>query len=208
MEDHNLYEELYEKTGKYYFDKLLEITNSTGEVLEGNIISCGDANNVNMLLSEKRYNLFSIARKAKYIMEIGFNAGHSALIYLLANNSSKIQFFDIGYHRYSKLCYDFLDREFPGRLSIMWGDSLVTVPIFHTYIKYDLIHIDGGHSTEIAYGDIMNCKRFTHPDSIIIFDDTETEHLYDMLRTMFTNGQLKQVLLPYYTIYHVGFKYT
>jgi predicted O-methyltransferase YrrM len=208
MEDHELYEKLYESVGKRHFENILKIINECGEHAEGNLMTLYNPGVIHDDYKEKRYNIFSLARKAIHIMEIGFNAGHSTLIYLMANDTSKIQLFDLGDHRYSKLCYEYLNREFPNRLSIVWGDSMETIPRFNTTVKYDLIHIDGGHLEHIAYADVVNCKRLATEDTVAIIDDMdEFDHLYNMMKRMFIVQLVRQVLLPYYTVCHVGFKY-
>jgi hypothetical protein len=206
-EDSIVYDNIFKEAGKKHFDALQDIVKSTGELLEGNVMCCGDPNAINEVLSPKRYNLFSLAKNAQNIMEIGFNAGHSALIYLMANDTSKIQFFDISCHKYAKLCFEYLDKEFPGRLSIVWGDSNVILPNFYTHIKYDLVHIDGGHELQIAVNDIVNTKKYCKPDTVVIFDDTNMEYLYDVIRKFMNVKYISHYHLPYYTIHHVGYKY-
>jgi hypothetical protein len=104
-------------------------------------------------------------------MEIGFNAGHSTLLFLISNPCSKIQLFDLGEHSYSRPCFDLLNREFPNRLNIVWGDSTQTLKQFATCVKYDFIHIDGGHSLNVAESDFYACKRFADEDTTVIIDD-------------------------------------
>ena len=44
---------------------------------------------------------------------------------------------------------------------------------FHNYpeIKFDLIFIDGGHSYEVAYHDILSMKKLSHKDTLLLIDD-------------------------------------
>jgi predicted O-methyltransferase YrrM len=206
-DDSALFEKIFSNVGRKHFDNISKIVKRHTCFAEGNIITDGYSYEINKDYTEKRYNLFSLAKKAQNIMEIGFNAGHSALIYLLANDTSKIQFFDLKYHDYAQPCFEYLDKEFPGRMSIVWGDSKETIPKFTTDIKYDLVHIDGGHTVEGALLDILNCKTLTNTDSIVIFDDTDLSRLYTLSRNLFAIGFIKEVKLPYYTHCHVGFKY-
>ena len=57
-------------------------------------------------LFTKQMNLYKSAMEAKNILEIGFNAGHSCLLFLLANPESKITIFDICEHKYAKPCFE------------------------------------------------------------------------------------------------------
>jgi predicted O-methyltransferase YrrM len=107
----------------------------------------------------------------KNILEIGFNAGHSAELFL-QNSKANIISFDIGIHHYVDIGYKYLKSIYDKRLELVLGDSNVTVPQLETEIKYDLIFIDGAHTTPIAYNDIKNCKRLSHKDTILIIDDT------------------------------------
>lgn len=107
------------------------------------------------------------------VMEIGFNGGHSAEIFLSSNKNVKLVSFDIGYHSYVKLGKEFIDNKYPNRHELILGDSLKTVPEYNN-MKFDLIFIDGDHSYNGAKGDLLNCKRLSHKDTIVIMDDTMT----------------------------------
>ena len=110
--------------------------------------------------------------KVKNILEIGFNAGHSADTFLTYNSSCNLLSFDIGEHSYVKVAKEYIDKTYPDRHTLILGDSTKTIPKYETDIKFDLIFIDGGHSYEVARADLMNCKRFAHKDTIVIMDDT------------------------------------
>lgn len=108
----------------------------------------------------------------KNILEIGFNAGHSADLFLNTNSACNVLSFDIGEHNYVKIAKEYIDQTYPNRHTLVLGDSTKTIPKYETDIKYDLIFIDGGHSYEVAKADLFNCKRFAHKDTIVIIDDT------------------------------------
>lgn len=116
--------------------------------------------------------LHLLSLKAKHILEIGFNAGHSAEIFLQSNSESKVVSFDIGQHDYVKVGKEYIDKTFPNRHTLVIGDSLKTIPSYTTDIKFDVIFIDGCHDLEFAKGDFDNCKYFAHKDTIVIMDDT------------------------------------
>lgn len=109
------------------------------------------------------------------IMEIGFNGGHSAEIFLQHNLSSSVVSFDIGCHRYVCLAKQYMDVAFPKRHMLILGNSIHTVPKYaddYPDRKFDVIFVDGNHEYDTAILDLKNCMRLAHKDTIIIMDDT------------------------------------
>ena len=109
------------------------------------------------------------------VMEIGFNAGHSAEIFLQYNKDIKLTSFDIGSHKYVLPAKEYIDKTYPNRHTLILGDSTVSIPKFindNRDTKFDVIFIDGSHEYEIAQKDIDNCAFLAHKDTIVILDDT------------------------------------
>jgi FkbM family methyltransferase len=128
-----------------------------------------------------------VAKRApKSIMEIGFNAGHSALIFL-ANTppDTKVVSFDLGEYAYVFAAKRYIDSVFPGRHTLVTGDSTMTIPKYEEQVahrmkdpvtappmRFDFIFIDGGHQNDIPMKDILNSQRLARDDrTIVAIDD-------------------------------------
>jgi predicted O-methyltransferase YrrM len=110
------------------------------------------------------------------ILEIGFNAGHSACVFL-ENETSVVTSFDLGIHGYIPIAKTYVDEKYTGRHTLFLGDSRVTIPTYiqtHPTETFDVLFVDGGHDYEIAREDLINCSKLARPDSIVIIDDVVT----------------------------------
>lgn len=109
------------------------------------------------------------------VLEIGFNAGHSAEIFLNNNPTLTLTSFDLGCHDYVLAAKKYIDKMYPNRHTLILGDSTVTVPLFindNPGKNFDLIFIDGGHEYAVAAADLVNCGKLAHKDTIVAIDDT------------------------------------
>ena len=173
------------RANAHHFRQLESIIRShpePGYVAEGCIwFEAGSDMGPSARFEHKRHNLFSLASRAGRILEIGFNAGHSCLLMLLANPESRIQAFDLGSHAYTRPCFEYLSRRFPGRISLECGDSTLTVPAYgrdHPDAKFDLLHIDGGHEEIVLVKDVHNCRWLADPAGhVVVVDDDNLPHI-------------------------------
>jgi len=111
----------------------------------------------------------------KNILEIGFNAGHSSEIFLESRNDIHVTSFDMGIHTYVKIAKQYIDKTYPTRHKLIYGDSRITLPEYienNCDKKFDLIFIDGGHYNDVPEKDLFNCKFLSHEETIVIMDDT------------------------------------
>ena len=107
--------------------RLNAIVTRSGERLEGNVFYADrDEAFAERLpapdLAPARRNLWRAARFKKRLLEVGVNAGHSALLALSSNPRLEYYGVDIMSHRYTIECVDFLKGEYPGRVHLFPGE--------------------------------------------------------------------------------------
>ena len=193
---------------KTYIDAyLLPIINNCGELLEGNIFMAHHTINYTDMYLNKSKNISNMVlnKNIKNVMEIGFNSGFSTLLMLLTNPNICIKCFDLGEHKYVIPCYEKLKETFGDRINIIIGDSTQTLQNVNDI--YDLIHIDGGHATEIANSDIINTYRLSKQGTIIIMDDYDFPNLHNLWDSYIIKYNLKKLHINVYNSPHHDIKY-
>jgi predicted O-methyltransferase YrrM len=155
---------------------LQTIVEQSGELLEGNCLYYHNSLQLAPELQAKQRNLLRAANDAQTIMEIGFNAGHSLLLFLMKAPAARYVIFDICEHSYTRPCFAYLRQSFPAaQLTLLEGDSLQTVPAWiaaNPGEHFDLVHVDGGHAAEIAKADLEGAIQVARTGGLIILDDT------------------------------------
>jgi predicted O-methyltransferase YrrM len=129
--------------------------------------------------SSSAEELLSLVRTAKrtgarLIGEIGFNVGFSSYAFLTAHPETRIVSFDLAEHAWTKAAKELIDERFPGRHTLVYGDSRETVPEFkqrNPAVSFDLVFIDGGHDYEVAKADILNMRSLCEEKTVVIMDD-------------------------------------
>jgi predicted O-methyltransferase YrrM len=195
------------KTKIFINDYLLPIINNCNELLEGNIFMLHHTCNYTNIFLNKAKNISNLVlnKNIRNVMEIGFNSGFSTLLMLLSNPNMHIMCFDLGYHKYTLPCYEKLKEFFGDRINIILGDSTKTLNNIQD--KYDLIHIDGGHSTEVADSDIINSYRLSKQGTILIMDDYDFSNLHILWDDYIKKYNLKNLDINLYDSIHHDIKY-
>ena len=169
------------KQTKDFIDKqLLPIINDLGEKLEGNIFFYHLTQIYFNEFTDKQKNLILAASQENVseILEIGFNSGFSALLFLNANPNISITCVDIGEHKYVIPCYNKIKEFYGDRINLFIGNSVDVLPKLTNL--YDLIHIDGAHIESIANEDIINSCYISKNNAILIFDDYDIPVLHNL----------------------------
>jgi|SaaInlStandDraft_6_1057023.scaffolds.fasta_scaffold30083_3 predicted O-methyltransferase YrrM len=193
---------------KAYIDtNLLPIIHNCGELLEGNIFMIHHTTNYTDVFLNKSKNISNLLlnKNIKNVMEIGFNSGFSTLLMLISNPYIQISCFDLGEHKYTIPCYEKLKETFGDRINITLGDSIKTLQDVNNI--YDLIHIDGGHSIEVANRDIINSYRLSKQGTILIMDDYDFPNLHNIWDSYIVKYNLKKLDINVYNSPHHDIKY-
>ena len=149
-------------------------------------------------------NIQKLAVGKATICEIGVNAGHSLLLMLMVNPTAAYTLFDLGYHKYTAPCVDYLQKAFPSaKIEIIYGNSVETVAKHEGL--YDLVHIDGGHEPEIFEHDYNNVKRLAK--DLVIFDDFDYPKICTFLNYKIGAGEIEPVQESH-TDKHLIYRYT
>jgi FkbM family methyltransferase len=124
-------------------------------------------------------------RQPRSIMEIGFNTGHSALLFLaITPPETKVVSFDLGEYAHVFAAKRYIDKHFPGRHTLVTGDSTQTIPNYEEQVAhrmksknpppltFDFIFVDGGHQNDIPEKDLINSYRLiTDENNVVAIDD-------------------------------------
>jgi len=179
---------------------ILTIVLNSGQGMEGNCFYKHASFDICPALFNKQFNLFWCGSQGKAkICEIGFNAGHSALLLLLGSSGVGLDFtiFDIGRHKYTKPALKYMIDKFPGvKFQYIEGDSTKTMTAWTNEgggPTYDLVHVDGGHTEECIKSDMRNADLIVCVGGIVIVDDTDSECINSCFESYISSGRYEEV---------------
>jgi hypothetical protein len=166
--------------------------------LEGNCFYYHTTLNEFPELYSKQLNLFWCGKQAvENICEIGFNAGHSTMLMLLGRSNTPLNFtiFDIGFHLYTKPSFEYIKSKFPHvKFEYVEGDSTIIMPEWinnHKELlnKYDVVHVDGGHTDHCISNDMINADLLVKINGIVIIDDTNHHTINKYVNLYLSSGK-------------------
>jgi predicted O-methyltransferase YrrM len=124
---------------------------------------------------------------------------------LLSNPSIRITCFDLGEHKYTLPCYEKLKETFGDRISLVIGDSRLS--LHNVNEVYDVIHIDGGHSIDVASSDIIHSYQLSKQGTLLIMDDYDFPDLHKLWDFYVNLYRLKPIQITSYPSPHHDIKY-
>ena len=128
-----------------------------------NMVGVYDPGNIAFVPKENLLflNIINQTKFIRTVCEVGFSGGHSSLAWLTGNRNTHVYSFDANFRKFSHLMAEYMDKTFPGRFNIIWGDSKKTIPAFtkkHPGFTCDLVWIDGGHEYPEIKADLRNLR--------------------------------------------------
>jgi predicted O-methyltransferase YrrM len=160
------------------------VVEHSGELLEGNYCHrhharVGSLTPPDPRRSWKREYLRRCVGEIRTLLEVGFNAGHSAAIALLGNPDLDVVAVDLARHSYTRVCAEILSESFPGRIVFHWGDSTSVLDSSEGLkaAEFGLVHIDGGHSKDVFRHDLNWWISSSQPGSKLLVDDAYVPHI-------------------------------
>ena len=193
-------DEVFAEPFRLRLRRIAELVKQSGERLEGNIFYADlddrdlDRPPDNALAAARR-NAWRAVRFKERLLEVGVNAGHSALLALSSNPRLEYYGVDIMSHAYTAECVDFLKGEFPGRVHLFTGDSREVLPWLvsrRAELAFDIFHVDGGHTDDVCRSDMGNCIRMAggHRGRHVLLDDIHASWIFDVYCEFVSQGDL------------------
>lgn len=176
-------------------ENLTSICKNTNENIQGNCYTLDQQYVTPKFYKPKRENLALLSYKCNTILEIGFNAGHSAAVMLSANPHLKLTCVDIATHSYLDQCYDYLCSLFPGRIKLLKTDSNKIHNFMGNefYKTFDALHIDGHHEDEVFMYDTIGYLRYLKDNALVVMDDTQYYDINLWCESMITTPLFTEV---------------
>jgi predicted O-methyltransferase YrrM len=124
------------------------------------------------------YTFLQEHSEIKNVLETGFHVGLSAAIMMEARPDIRVVSSDIFWFDYTRRAKLLLDIYYPGRSTLLAGNSVNTLPTFFNTVPYtpDFVFIDGGHERPVPYIDLYHILNHIKTGTPIMIDDYCQEH--------------------------------
>lgn len=156
---------------------LIEIVNRMGVPMEGSLFFGDQVMNINIdQIKDRSYTkaieLSEFSKNKTDLLEVGFNSGFSALVFLMSSDTLKVTSVDLCGYQYTMPCYEYLKTCFGDRIDLIKGPSEEVLPkLLATNNTFDSYFIDGGHSDIVTNLDFQNIIAHCIADVEICADD-------------------------------------
>ena len=137
----------------------------------------------------KREFLRRAVQGSRRALEVGFNAGHSAVLMLEAEPALDLTALDICTHPYTRPCAALLADAYGDRFAFHAGDSRQALDGLDG-AAFDLVHIDGGHGADVARHDLDWVCRATRPGTRLVVDDVYAPAIAALVRRACEAGRI------------------
>jgi hypothetical protein len=123
----------------------------------------------------KTFYELALRDEVNVICEVGFNAGHSAAVFLEAKPTNVVFEFDLQNLKYSDPMELYFKERYGERFHMIKGSSFDSLPAFQAAGgRCDLMSVDGVHDSR-TLTDLLNGIKLVGPGGIILSDDTSME---------------------------------
>ena len=161
----------------FHLRRLNEIAAGAGEPLEGNLCYFHQQRDFAHAPPDprrgvRRETFLRALGGRRRMLEIGFNAGHSALLALTHGDASVTSIDDCS-HGYTEPAAAYLRAAFAGRFRFFKSDSR-RLPMLAGELQlgsHDLIHIDGSHAPDAFAADVATALACSKPGTLVLVDD-------------------------------------
>jgi len=191
-------EEIFSDTFRARLRGLNEIVLATGAPLEGNLFYFQGTTDLtdrpDPARIHKRRNLYRALQGKRRMLEVGMNAGHSALLALSAVPNLTYLGVDIASNAYTRLCADLMKHWYGDRFLFVAGDSREMLPALWLQGGrcFDFIHIDGGHGAGTCLADMVNALHLAESEGAhLLLDDTSHPPIHGLFQRLCVAGQLE-----------------
>lgn len=169
-----------------HLEALTQIATRTGEPLEENCYTLQRQSEGHPSLVAKQNDLAACvkgvveARGRCRVLDVGFGAGHSSVVFLTANGAVHVDAIDKNEHNYTRGCAEYVRGIFgAGRFAIHMFDSAQMWKNLHARFssentRFDVIHVDGEASARGILRDTAQAMTMLRPGGILIVGRTHS----------------------------------